>query len=136
MKCFIHMDTEAVSVCKHCGKAMCINCSSYSQHNGICPECKLDEYIEERNELYDALQKNKSSIIKSSVFAVLLAVIAVFLGVKVTVYCYALLVGTLAFAIRIAVLVVRRKPINERVEFLTDEIDKLTLALQKGSRSI
>ena len=44
MKCFIHLETEAVAACRQCGKGMCANCSAYSGHTGICPECRLKEF--------------------------------------------------------------------------------------------
>ncbi len=47
MKCFIHKNKDAIAVCKHCGKAMCDDCSSYSEHSGICPECRLNGFKEE-----------------------------------------------------------------------------------------
>lgn len=43
MKCFIHEDREAIAVCKDCGKAMCRNCSAFTNHSGLCPECRLAE---------------------------------------------------------------------------------------------
>ena len=49
MKCFIHMNQDAVATCKKCGKAMCVNCSAYSGHSGICPECRVAEFKEERS---------------------------------------------------------------------------------------
>ncbi|MBR7110288.1 MAG: hypothetical protein IKC83_00280 [Clostridia bacterium] len=53
MKCFIHSGEEAVASCKKCGKGMCANCSAYSNHTGICPECRKDEFINEKNVLED-----------------------------------------------------------------------------------
>ena len=53
MNCFIHPHKAAVATCKRCGKAMCENCSAYSGHSGICPECRNDEYKRERAALID-----------------------------------------------------------------------------------
>ena len=51
MKCFVHMDKEAIAVCKVCGKAMCSECSAYSNHSGICPECRKVQLEKERKSL-------------------------------------------------------------------------------------
>ena len=45
MRCFIHTDVEAIAACRKCGKGMCSNCSAYSGHTGICPECRRNEFI-------------------------------------------------------------------------------------------
>ena len=47
MRCFIHNDVEAIAACRRCGKGMCSNCSAYSGHTGICPECRRNDFIEE-----------------------------------------------------------------------------------------
>ena len=47
MRCFIHNEAEAIATCKKCGKAMCAKCSAYSNHSGVCPECRRDEFIAE-----------------------------------------------------------------------------------------
>jgi len=51
MKCFMHPEEEAVGVCRTCGKAMCANCSAYSGHSGICPECRRNEFVQKREAL-------------------------------------------------------------------------------------
>ena len=73
MNCFIHPAKEASSVCKKCGKAMCINCSAYSNHSGICPACKKEEYEIEQSILINSLKQNKKSLkppqtIKKNIF--------------------------------------------------------------------
>ena len=45
MKCFIHNEVEAIAACRKCGKGMCQDCSAYSGHTGICPECRRQEFI-------------------------------------------------------------------------------------------
>ena len=75
MNCFIHPHKAAVATCKRCGKAMCENCSAYSGHSGICPECRIDEYKRERAALID----ERKSKIRWIVFeAVICALIVVF----------------------------------------------------------
>ena len=43
MKCFIHNGRDAIATCKKCGKAMCADCSAYSGHSGVCPQCRKKE---------------------------------------------------------------------------------------------
>lgn len=47
MRCFIHNSVEAIAACRRCGKGMCSNCSAYSGHTGICPECRRNDFIVE-----------------------------------------------------------------------------------------
>lgn len=136
MKCFIHLHDEAVAVCKKCGKAMCGNCSAYTNHSGICPECKREEFIVECNGLMSRLKKNKSSTNTSIIVAVLFAIAAVVLAIAVHVVMLALLVGTLVFGIRIINLLNIRRPINNRIEFLRREINKLNVALERNAAII
>lgn len=135
MKCFIHINDEAVAVCKQCGKAMCGNCSAYTNHSGICPECRRTEFIDECNILNLKLKKNKSSIAASIAVAAAFAVFAVVLAITVHVFLLVLLAGTLAFGIRIIYLFNNRKPFKVRIAYLSEEIAKLNVALNR-SRSI
>ncbi|MDE7330168.1 MAG: hypothetical protein K2N30_03605 [Clostridia bacterium] len=136
MKCFIHINEEAISVCKKCGKAMCVNCSAYSGHSGICPECRREEYIAESARLNAELNRNKSSFIISIVLAVIFAVVAIVLAIKLGAFFAVLLVGTVVFAVRILIILKRRKPLTERLSYLTGEINKLGLALRRGTANI
>ncbi len=63
MKCFIHKGVEALAVCKRCGKAMCDECSAYSGHSGICPECRKQDFILETNQINTRLKALKKEII-------------------------------------------------------------------------
>ena len=56
MKCFVHIEKEAIAACRQCGKGMCEDCSAYSGHTGICPECRLKEF---KAEVAQKLQENK-----------------------------------------------------------------------------
>ena len=62
MKCFIHEQQEAIAVCEKCGKGMCGECSAYSAHSGICPECRRKDFIEEKKAKYNLLGCVKSDI--------------------------------------------------------------------------
>lgn len=73
MRCFIHPQTEAIAVCKRCGKAMCDDCSSYSGHSGICPECRLNEFRMEEDLL-------KKKIIKAIVTATIIGIAGIALA--------------------------------------------------------
>ena len=55
MRCFIHDEAEAVSVCKKCGKPMCASCSKHGSKDNICPECL-------KSKLENELKNNKSQI--------------------------------------------------------------------------
>lgn len=137
MRCFIHTGQEAISVCKRCGKAMCADCSSYSQHSGICPECRRDDFIKERTSRQNDLHANLRSIVLSCIVIILSIALAIWLMVGVIGSLGAIaFVLTAAFAIRVVILFLRRKPIVDRIAFLTGEIDKLTLSLGKGSGTI
>ena len=84
MKCFIHLEQEAIAACRQCGKGMCADCSSYSNHSGICPECRLNgfkkEVAQKRSE-YDELHKEQ-------VWAVVKAVLLCWLIVPIFVGLY------------------------------------------------
>lgn len=137
MKCFIHVSREAISVCRKCGKAMCADCSSYSQHSGICPECRRDEFIKERASLQNSLRENRRSIVLYCIAIVLSIALAIWLLVDVIgKWGGIFFVATAGFGIKVAVLFVRRKPMIERVNYLTGEIDKLNLSLSKGTGAI
>ena len=136
MKCFIHINDEAIAVCKKCGKAMCGNCSAYTNHSGICPECVREDYIKERNSLYGDLSRIKSSLIRCIIFADLFAVAAVLLAVTVHPFGLAVLIGTLVFAIKAILNLNDRKPILNRINFLSAEIDKLSVALKRSAAII
>jgi len=131
MKCFIHLTDEAVAVCKKCGKAMCGNCSAYSGHSGICPECRRNEFIFEKQGKEAELKKNKSKTLFNLFITVLIAVIAIVLGIAVHYALFIILAGSLFFGIKAIKLKVRRKPIEERINYLTGEIDKLNVPLNR-----
>ncbi len=83
MKCFIHASKEAVAVCRKCGKAMCDDCSSYSGHSGICPECRKKEFEAEVVQNEGMRKKLKWEMIKGVAVTVLLCwtVIGLFVGI-------------------------------------------------------
>lgn len=136
MKCFIHPDSEAVAVCKRCGKAMCIDCSSYSEHSGICPECRREEFERECTDLAETLQRNKKSTVTAYVLAALFVAVGVALCIAVSPLFVLLFVGAGVCGLRIWRLYVAKKPIVARLKFLFVEIDKLTAAAQRGSGTI
>ncbi|MCI8368503.1 MAG: hypothetical protein HFJ81_02615 [Clostridia bacterium] len=136
MKCFIHINDEAISVCKQCGKAMCMNCSAYSDHSGICPECRREGFIAECGNLNRLLNSNKNSIILNIVFAVLLVILSIVTSVLVGIYMLALLVVSVALAIRVVFLFNKRKPWQQRVNYLSAEISKLTNILKHRGTAV
>lgn len=72
MRCFIHNEAEAIATCKRCGKAMCAKCSAYSNHSGVCPECRRDEFIDEVKHNENEIKEYKRDRIFNIVWAVLL----------------------------------------------------------------
>ncbi len=137
MNCFIHPAKEASSVCKKCGKAMCINCSAYSNHSGICPACKKEEYEIEQSILINSLKQNKKSTIIRYILIAITAIISIIIMTTINIVIGAvLLVLPIIFGIKVLLLIKKRKPMIERIEFLTTEIFKLSKALSQGEKVI
>ena len=72
MRCFIHNESEAIATCVRCGKAMCAKCSAYNNHNGVCPECRRLEYIEEVKQNENKIKIHKSDATANIVYTCLL----------------------------------------------------------------
>ena len=136
MNCFIHPHKAAVATCKKCGKAMCENCSAYSGHSGICPECRNDEYKRERAALID----ERKSKIRWIVFeAVIIALVVLFTLLMIIEAGAAMLVFLIAALIMVPFIVrnaKRLKAIKERLTFVEGEIAKLDAALGRGVAEI
>lgn len=136
MKCFIHMNDEAIAVCKICGKAMCGNCSAYTNHSGICPECMRDEFIKERNKLREEIRSLRNKMILYVVLAVIVAIISVVTGIISGPFLFAGVVISVVLAIFALVNHSRCKPLQTRLDFLTGEIEKLNQALRRSAAII
>ncbi|MBR3115884.1 hypothetical protein IKF30_01510 [Candidatus Saccharibacteria bacterium] len=54
MKCFNHIDREAVGQCKNCGKGLCKDC--FQQNGGICNECNHASNSASLEERYNKLR--------------------------------------------------------------------------------
>lgn len=124
MKCFIHGDREAIAVCKRCGKGMCSNCSAYTAHSGICPECRLSSLEASR---YDEARTRTGAIV-CSVIMTIIAIIFLFVD--------GLALIAIAPAIVIGICVIRTIVISKRINALDDEIGKLRRALNQGTAAI
>ena len=136
MNCFIHPHKAAVATCKRCGKAMCENCSAYSGHSGICPECRNDEYKRERAALID---ERKSKIRRIVFEAVIIALVVLFTLWMIIEAGAAMLVFLIAALILVPFIVrnaKRLKAIKERLTFVEGEIAKLDAALGRGVAEI
>ena len=120
MRCFIHMNVEAISVCKKCGKAMCAECSAYSGHSGICPECRCLEFIAERNRLTEENKELKKEKCWNVFWAVVTAITVI--GLLINIYRFNS----------------NNKKIlknQERIEVLTKEINRLNTAMVNKGKS-
>jgi hypothetical protein len=96
---------------------MCSDCSAYSGHTGVCPQCRKKEFEEER---IGKIQEAKSllwSIVGWAILTVALCwtVIAVLIG-----------------GVKIFNRVRRRKETLNRIDYLNAEIAKLDSALTQG----
>lgn len=114
MKCFIHFDAEAIAACRTCGKGMCAECSAYSNHTGVCPECRKKEFEKEVAHLTVENKNLKWGIFKAAATAILL-----FWTIG------GLIVGSVRWY-------KRKKQYNanaERIDTLAKEIEKLNGAL-------
>ena len=110
MKCFVHPNEEAICVCKKCGKAMCQRCSAYSQHSGICPECKKKELEYSRICLLEEARSLKWGAIGALCLTVLT--------------CWTV-IGLFVFGIISLVKFKNRKNIQDEIAFISNEIKKL-----------
>ena len=133
MRCFIHLDVEAICVCKNCGKAMCVECSAYSGHSGICPECRRDEFIAENIKNEETIKSIRSSFTASIVFAVIFGIASVLLGILLSLAFLAGLILPLILIISALSSLRKIKPLEARIEYLKNEISKLNVALYKGN---
>ena len=121
MKCFVHGAREAVAACRKCGKGMCSNCSAYSNHSGICPECRKAEFEAERTML---IGKKKTLLWGIVGWSFLTAVLIV------------TVVGWIFGVIAIVKRAIERGKTIKRIEYLTGEIEKLNKALSHHGEGV
>lgn len=115
MKCFVHYEAEAIAACRICGKGMCAKCSAYSNHTGICPECRKEEFKKERARRERDNKELKWDIFKNAAGTILL--------------CWTI-IGGIVFGVK---WYNSKKVLNnnlERIEVLTKEIERLEKALK------
>ena len=117
MKCFIHGAKEAVAACRNCGKGMCSDCSAYSGHTGVCPQCRKKELEAERIQKYQEAKSLLWSIVGWSILTVALCWTVILL-----------LVG----GVKIFNRVRARRDAMDRIYYLNGEIAKLDNALRQG----
>jgi hypothetical protein len=84
MKCFIHHSSDAVAVCKNCGKALCPDCSS-DVGNGIACRNACEDQVRALNELIQrnrgASQRTGAAYYRNAVLFTLLGLALVYFGV-------------------------------------------------------
>lgn len=137
MKCFIHQMIDAIGTCKTCGKAMCVNCSAYSNHTGICPICRKDEYIVETNskkqDIANLQNKKKMSIFWISVITIALVALAIYLKSAIPLAFFPI---NLFFIFRFLYVNNKIKPLRQRVNWLDEEIAKINQSLLVGKSEL
>ena len=137
MNCFIHHDKVAVATCKRCGKAMCENCSAYSGHSGVCPECRLDNYRVERTQLDNSLRHIMNMTILWTVLSVLDIIISVVISIQEKSADMLILLFPLIIFVPLIIHYVRkRRPLKQRLTYVEGEITKLEAALRIGVAEI
>ena len=57
MKCFNHHEKDAVAVCRHCGKALCPDCTVESEH-GVSCSGRCERHMGDFNELLNRAEKD------------------------------------------------------------------------------
>ena len=72
MRCFVHLNKEAIAACRTCGKGMCADCSAYSGHSGVCPQCRKAEFEKEVQSLHQQNRELSGEIFWSVLLAILL----------------------------------------------------------------
>lgn len=72
MRCFVHLNKEAIAACRTCGKGMCADCSAYSGHSGVCPQCRKAEFEKEVQSLNQQNRELSGEIFWSVLLAILL----------------------------------------------------------------
>jgi hypothetical protein len=84
MKCFNHDTSDAVAVCKNCGKALCHSCAA-DVGNGIACAGTCEQEVRALNELIGrnraASQKTSGAYYKNAIVFVLLALVLLYLAV-------------------------------------------------------
>ena len=121
MRCFIHFEKEAVAACRTCGKGMCADCSAYSGHNGICPECRKIEFEKEREALKRHNNSLSTDITGNIIWGILL--------------CWTI-IGLIWNVVSIIAKSRQKGENNKRIDVLTEEIDRLESVMkQRGGRA-
>ncbi len=137
MKCFIHTETEAIAACRKCGKGMCEDCSSYSGHSGICPECRREDFIKECNQKYSEIAELTRKIKWNIFWMVVLAILFVFFtvmafisGFEILIFSAIILIIFLAKLASLSTKKRNRATLLARADKLSAEIKRLGIALK------
>ncbi len=137
MKCFIHSAKEAVAACRRCGKGMCDDCSAYSGHSGICPECRRKEFIKEIHNKENAQREKRRETIRTIVISSIIAVIILAAGIAMATIDLIMLwialaviaVYALTVVFKVRKLVKERKKLLDRIAKLQAEVERLNKIL-------
>ena len=121
MKCFEHPDTDAVGMCKHCGKGICKICAKETEYGISCEgECTIQLFQEgERIELNKQMatniaNKSNDDKYQYTIYALMCAVVGVLImgfGVRDD-FKVGISLGVVMLVVGIASLIrIRRTPV-------------------------
>ncbi len=121
MKCFKHIEKEAVGICKHCSKGLCVECAQDLGHGLACKDMHeeqvetLNSLIEQNAKVYDSAPTN---IMIAPVFYAFLGIVFTWFGFTsrggITSFTAIMGIGFIVFAI--IVYVRNRKLFSKELE--------------------
>lgn len=80
MKCFNHIDCEAVATCQHCGKGLCRECAQLLRQEQASQA--RAEQNDRRQKYINALVDTRSEFIRTCVYGVILAAVVCLISVQ------------------------------------------------------
>ncbi len=93
MKCFNHDTNEAVGVCKHCSKGLCIDCCTDLGHGIACKNLHEKE-VEQVNSL---IENNKKAFASQPRATLIMPIFYLFMGIAFMFFGYKRGMSSLTF---------------------------------------
>ncbi len=113
---------------------MCADCSAYSNHSGICPQCRLEEYKKELPEVNSELARTIWTWVGKG--AIVLAGWIISIIVAFADYATIGLIATAVGVVWSLIKIPNFKKMKERKAYLEQEIAKISESLTKGTAII